>query len=96
MIATHNVKLSIEAGGYFNIALLALISVQILNKRNIILNKVYVLAVDSNNASKIVPVRVSVVGCVLPETVHIIYFGRNRQKQKENKSETVVTIVKHD
>ena len=56
----------------------------------------YVLAVDSNNASKIVPVPVSVVGCVLPETVHIIYFGRNRKKQKENKSETVVTIVKHD
>ena len=53
----------------------------------------YVLAVDSNNASKIVPVPVSVVGCVLPETVHIIYFGRNRKK---NKSETAVTIVKHD
>ena len=56
----------------------------------------YVLAVDSNNASKIVPVQVSVVGCVLPETVHIIYFGRNRKKTKRKKSETVVTIVKHD
>ena len=93
MFATHNVKLSIEAGGYFNIAPLALISVEILNKRNTILNKVYVLAVDSNNASKIVPVPVSVVGCVLPEMVLSFILGGT---EKKNKSETVVTIVKHD
>ena len=34
MFATNNVKLSIEAGGYFNIALLALISIDSQQKKH--------------------------------------------------------------